>query len=78
MIAYSVMIGRSAGIYITVLGNGTLAPGTVLTLINNTGANPIAGVFSELRDNDLLTIGHNTYLASYEGGDGNDLTLTVQ
>ncbi len=24
------------------------------------------------------SIGSNTYLASYEGGDGNDLTLTVQ
>jgi hypothetical protein len=25
----------------------------------------------------MLTVGRNTYLASYEGGDGNDLTLTV-
>jgi hypothetical protein len=30
-----------------------------------------------LADGGTITVGNNTYQASYEGGDGNDLTLTV-
>jgi autotransporter-associated beta strand protein len=56
---------------------GTLATGTVLTLISNTSANPIAGTFNNLADGATVTIGNNNFQASYEGGDGNDLTLTV-
>lgn len=55
----------------------TLAPGTVFTLINNTAATPIAGTFSNLADGATITIGSNSFQVSYEGGDGNDLTLTV-
>jgi autotransporter-associated beta strand protein len=55
----------------------TIAPGTVFTLINNTATTAIAGTFSNLADGSTVTIGNNTYQANYEGGDGNDLTLTV-
>jgi hypothetical protein len=51
--------------------------GLVLTLISNTSANPITGTFSNLPDNGIVTINGNNFQASYEGGDGNDLTLTV-
>jgi hypothetical protein len=54
-----------------------LAAGTVFTAIDNTAATPIAGAFSNLTDGSTITIGSNTFQASYEGGDGNDLTLTV-
>ena len=37
----------------------------------------IAGTFANLSDGASITIGSNTFQASYEGGDGNDLTLTV-
>ena len=47
-------------------------------LFNNTAATPIAGTFSNLADGSTFTVGTNTYLVSYEGGTGNDLTLTVQ
>ncbi len=50
--------------------------GTVLTLINNTAATPIAGVFDNLPDGLVFTDHSNTFEVSYEGGDGNDLTLT--
>ncbi len=30
-----------------------------------------------LPDGGSITVGNNTFQASYEGGDGNDLTLTV-
>ena len=46
--------------------------------ISNTAATAIAGTFSNLADNSMLAVGSNTYLVSYEGGDGKDLTLTVQ
>src|SRR5207253_2631025 len=58
-------------------GNGVLPSGTTLTAINNTAVTPILGVFSNLSDGGTITVGRNTFQASYEGGDGNDLTLIV-
>jgi hypothetical protein len=54
-----------------------LTAGTVFTAISNTSAAPISGTFANLADNSTFTAGQNTYQASYSGGDGNDLTLTV-
>lgn len=59
-------------------GSAVLAPGTVLTAINNTSATPINGTFRNLADGSTITVRSNTFLVSYEGGDGNNLTLTVQ
>jgi len=56
---------------------GTLTLGLMLTLISNTSASPISGTFSNLGDGAIVNIGGNNLQASYEGGDGNDLTLTV-
>jgi autotransporter-associated beta strand protein len=56
---------------------GSLKQGLRLTLISNTSANPISGTFSNLPDGGIVTINGNNFQASYEGGDGNDLTLTV-
>ena len=55
----------------------TLTSGTILTVIDNTSANSITGTFSNLPDGGSITVGANTFQANYEGGDGNDLTLTV-
>lgn len=56
------------------------APGTVLTVINNTSSNPINGAFSNLSNGGTVNLVYNgtTYgfIANYYGGDGNDLTLT--
>ena len=38
---------------------------------------PIIGTFMNLPDGGTITAGNNTFQANYEGGDGNDLTLTV-
>ena len=56
---------------------GTLTAGTVLTVIRNTSANPISGTFNNLADGAIVTVNGNNLQASYTGGDGNDLTLTV-
>jgi autotransporter-associated beta strand protein len=58
-------------------GTTALPTGTVFTVINNTSLNPISGTFSNLPDGGTIVIGSNTFQANYEGGDGNDLTLTV-
>ncbi len=56
---------------------GRMKRGTILTLLDNTGANPIIGTFSNLPEGGIVTINGNNLQASYTGGDGNDLTLTV-
>jgi hypothetical protein len=45
---------------------------------NKIANTPISGTFSNMPDGSTITVGNNTYLVSYEGGTGNDLTLTVQ
>lgn len=57
--------------------DAALPIGTVFTVIDNGAATAISGTFSNLPDNSSLTAGNNTFEANYEGGDGNDLTLTV-
>lgn len=77
LIARGVII--SSGAFFTGIGIGSTAlpPGTVFTVIENTSSVPISGIFRNLPDGGTITIGGNTYQANYEGGDGNDLTLTV-
>jgi hypothetical protein len=56
---------------------GSAVPvGTVLTLINNISVTPIVGVFDNLPDGLVFTDHGNTFQVNYEGGDGNDLTIT--
>ena len=55
----------------------SLLSGTVLRVIDNTSADPISGTFANLPDGGTITVGNNNLQASYTGGDGNDLTLTV-
>ncbi len=90
---YSCRANTSRGSADTVVANGVaisggrfafkdqrsapLPSGTIFTVIQNIAATPIAGTFSNLADGSTLTAGSNTYAVSYEGGDGNDLTLTV-
>jgi autotransporter-associated beta strand protein len=58
-------------------GTGALTVGTVFTVISNTSASPIAGTFSNLANGSVFTSNGNNFQASYTGGTGNDLTLTV-
>jgi len=52
-----------------------------LTVINNTGAGAINGRFTNLSDGGTITATYNSvtysFTANYAGGDGNDLTLTL-
>jgi len=68
---------RGAQIVLRDSGSTVLAPGTVFTVIDNTAAIIISGNFSNLADGETVTVSSNIFQANYEGGDGNDLTLTV-
>jgi DNA/RNA endonuclease YhcR with UshA esterase domain len=75
--ALGVTINSGATFTFVDTGTGTLTVGTVFTVINNTSASPIAGTFSNLADGSVFTSNGNNFQASYTGGTGNDLTLTV-
>lgn len=75
--ANGVVIGDGAQILLTDLGATTLPVGTSFTLVDNTSGAAVSGTFGNLADGATITLGSNTYEADYQGGDGNDLTLTV-
>ena len=76
-VARGVTIGTGAQLFFGPVDSGALALGTVFTAIDNTATTPIAGNFANIIDGSTITVGANTFQANYEGGDGNDLTLTV-
>ena len=78
VIARGVTINSGAMFSASDLANSTLVAGTNFVAISNAAGSPISGVFSNLADGSILTVGSNTFLVDYEGGDGNDLVLTVQ
>jgi autotransporter-associated beta strand protein len=77
VIANGVTINNGAQFSFKDVRSGSLPIGTVFTVIDNTAATLIAGTFSNLPDGSAFTVNGNTYQVNYEGGDGNDLTLTV-
>jgi autotransporter-associated beta strand protein len=78
VISNGITINNGATIALIGQTVGRLTTGLTLTLISNTSTNPISGTFGNLPDGGIVTINRNNFQASYEGGDGNDLTLTVQ
>jgi autotransporter-associated beta strand protein len=77
VIAHRVNIQSGAQFSLQSFGNRRLPIGTIFIAISNTSATPIAGTFANLPDGSTFSAGRNNYQATYEGGDGNDLTLTV-
>ena len=51
--------------------------GDVITLVNNQSATPVRGTFSGRPQGSVFNEAGTTFLLSYTGGDGNDITLTV-
>lgn len=54
-----------------------LPAGTVYTVLQNRSKQPIVGTFGNLPDGGTIFVDPVTLQADYNGGDGNDLTLTV-
>jgi len=72
-----VTIESGAQFNFVAVANNKLTVGAMFTVIDNTSANAISGTFANLPDDSTFTIGNNAYQVDYQGGDGNDLTLTV-
>src|SRR5205085_11082591 len=77
LVANGVSIENQDGFNFSPIGRKTLPVGQVFVAISNTAPTPISGTFGNLPDNSTIRVGRNTFQANYEGGDGNDLTLTV-
>ena len=77
VIAKGVTIKSGAQFNFLAVANQKLTSGTVFTAISNTASTAVSGTFANLADGSTVTIGVNKLQASYSGGDGNDLTLTV-
>ena len=57
-------------------GSFNLKTGEELILVNNDGVDPVSGTFKGIANNQLITIQGTSYQFKYDGGDGNDITLT--
>jgi autotransporter-associated beta strand protein len=77
VIANGVAIDSGAKFSFRPSGNNALTVGQVFTVISNTAATPIVGTFHNLADGAIVNVNGNNLQASYTGGDGNDLILTV-
>jgi hypothetical protein len=55
----------------------TPALGTTFTILDNDGTDPINDRFFNLSPGALLTNGATIFRIAYNGGDGNDVTLTT-
>jgi hypothetical protein len=75
--ALGVTISSGAQFKLQTVKKKRLSVGQSFVVINNTSASPISGTFTNLADGSTLNSGNNHFQASYEGGNGNDLTLTV-
>ncbi|MBX7106065.1 MAG: autotransporter-associated beta strand repeat-containing protein [Gemmataceae bacterium] len=60
----------------TIGGGFNPAPGTVLTVIDNNGSDPVIGTFAGIAEGASTIVGGQSYSVSYVGGTGNDVTLT--
>jgi autotransporter-associated beta strand protein len=77
VLANGVTIKSGAKVNLLGTTQGSLKQGLTLTLLSNTSAGPISGSFSNLPEGGIVNVNGNNLQASYHGGDGNDLTLTV-
>ena len=77
VIAKGVTIESGAQFDLLAQVQGKLRRGTSFSIISNTASTPISGTFANLPEGAVLSVNGNNLQASYEGGDGNDLTLTV-
>lgn len=61
---------------ITVKPGFTPTAGETFTLMSNDSTDPVSGTFADVPDGSTIDKGALRFTISYEGGDGNDMTLT--
>jgi hypothetical protein len=74
----TVTIDPAASINLSETPGFVPAAGSVFRLIDNTGSSAISGTFANLADGSTVYLNGLPYLVNYEGGTGNDLTLTLE
>ena len=58
------------------IGGGTIPTGTTFIIVSNDGTqDPVIGTFNGIAEGDSITFNGQTFIVSYVGGDGNDVTL---
>lgn len=70
--------GSGPTLQLTYLPNGKLKKGDTLTIVEVTSNEKIDGGFKGLLEGAEVRVGNATFIISYKGGDGNDITLTAQ
>lgn len=66
-----------SGMTLSLTSNFAPQPHQQFVLINNDGADPVAGTFNGLPENANLWVGSQHFRISYAGGSGNDVVLTT-
>lgn len=66
-----------AGSALTFGSTVTLAPGNGFVIIDNDGTDPIDGIFAGKPEGSAFSVNGTTFTIGYQGGDGNDVVLTV-
>lgn len=62
----------------TLYGGFVPAVGNAFTIISNDGTDAVSGTFNGLAEGATFTVTGVTYTITYQGGDGNDVVLTVK
>jgi fibronectin-binding autotransporter adhesin len=75
--ASSVTLASAISGYLPNLVINGPAPADAYTLINDTGADPVAGTFNGLPQGASLVVGGKTFYINYQGGDGNDVVIST-
>ncbi|WP_207531769.1 cellulose binding domain-containing protein [Desertivirga arenae] len=57
------------------LAQGEVTESSIFTIIENTGTSPVSGIFKDLPEMSLLTLGSYSFRITYKGGNGNDVQL---
>ena len=76
--ADSLNIGETAVLKVARLGDFTPAKGDSFVIISQAGSQAVKGAFSGLPEGATVEVDGVVYKVSYKGGDGNDVTLTVE
>lgn len=56
------------------MGSYVAGVGSVIVLVDNTGSSAVSGTFNGLPEGATYTVGGQTFVISYTGGTGNDIT----
>ena len=75
VIAGAVDLGGAA-LAVSRINGFTPADGQVFTILDVAGVNPVGGTFAGLAEGAVFSSGGDTWRISYQGGTGNDVTLT--